>query len=66
MIKKATDANITVGQNGVIWLAAEDPKSELIAAQAIQKIESESHTSGLTETIKSFLEKVTGRTVQVE
>ncbi len=55
MIKDATRCNIVVGQNGLIWIEG-DPMSELLAIQAIRKIEKESHQSGLTEKIKSFLE----------
>lgn len=56
MIKDATKCNITVGQNGLIWIDGE-PINELLAIQTIRKIEKESHTSGLTEKIKEFLEK---------
>ena len=55
MIKDATGCNITVGQNGLIWIDGE-PVNELLAIQAVRKIEAESHTSGLTEKIKEFLE----------
>ena len=54
-IKDATKSNISVGQNGLIWIDAE-PSSELKAINAIRKIEKESHLSGLTDKIKSFLE----------
>ncbi len=56
MIKDATKCNITVGQNGLIWIDGE-PMNELLAIQAIRKIERESHLSGLTDKIKEFLEK---------
>ena len=56
MIKDATNCNIVVGQNGLIWIYGE-PMNELLAIQAIRKIEKESHMSGLTEKIKEFLEK---------
>ncbi len=56
MIKQHTDCNITVGQNGLIWILGE-PANELLAIEAIKKIESESHLSGLTDKIKDFLEK---------
>ncbi len=60
LIKQATDCKIVVGQNGLVWLYGEDPKMENLAAQTIQKIEKESHISGLTDRIKQFLEKETG------
>ena len=56
MIKDTTQCNIVVGQNGLIWIDGE-PMNELLAIQAIRKIEKESHMSGLTEKIKEFLEK---------
>ena len=56
MIKDATKCNIVVGQNGLIWIDGE-PINELLAIQTIRKIEKESHTSGLTDKIKEFLEK---------
>jgi|SRR3989338_1703337 len=56
MVKDATKCSITVGQNGLIWILGE-PMNELLAIQAIRKIEKESHLSGLTEKIKEFLEK---------
>jgi exosome complex component RRP4 len=56
MIKQGTDCNIVVGQNGLVWIFGK-PANELLAIRAIRKIEQESHLSGLTENIKSFLEK---------
>lgn len=57
MIKDATQCHIVVGQNGLVWISGNDPALELKATQAIQKIETESHTTGLTDRIKDFLEK---------
>ena len=56
MIKDATRCNIIVGQNGLIWIDGE-PMNEMLAIQAIRKISAESHTSGLTDKIKGFLEQ---------
>ncbi|MBS3113328.1 RNA-binding protein [Candidatus Woesearchaeota archaeon] len=66
MIKKATDCQITVGQNGWIWLAGKDASKEAIAEKTIKLIESKAHTSGLTEKVKNFLEKETGIKLEVE
>lgn len=60
LIKQATGCKIVVGQNGLVWLYGEDPKMENIAARTIEKIEQESHISGLTDRIKKFLENETG------
>ena len=56
MIKEATKCNIIVGQNGLIWING-SPEDELLAVKAINKIQEESHLSGLTDKIKDFLEK---------
>jgi len=56
MIKESTGCRISVGQNGIVWLGSDDPAKEIVAYKAISKIIDESHTSGLTEKIKGFLE----------
>jgi len=63
MVKDYARCNITVGQNGLVWIDG-DPVSEQLAIQAIRKIGKESHTSGLTEKIKTFLEQNGGKPVQ--
>lgn len=65
MIKQATNCRIIVGQNGLVWIDGE-PKMELIAVNAIKKIEQESHLTGLTDKIKEFLEKETGKKLTSE
>jgi len=64
MVKNATNCKILVGQNGLIWLSGE-PKDEVIAVETIKMIESKSHVSGLTDKIKTHLEKTTGKKVEV-
>jgi exosome complex component RRP4 len=66
MIKNATGCRILVGQNGIVWISGEDPSKELIAVNVIEKIEKESHTTGLTDRIKLELEKLTGTKIQLE
>lgn len=66
MVKKATDTNILVGQNGVIWINGKDPQMELTAVDAIKKIEQEAHISGLTDRMKAYLEEKTGKTLENE
>ncbi len=56
MVKDATECKISVGQNGLAWIGSDDPTKEAVAYKAIEKIVDESHTSGLTERIKEFLE----------
>ena len=64
MIKRATDCKIIVGQNGIAWISGE-PEMEVITVNAIQMIEEHSHISGLTEKVKEYLEKATGRKIEV-
>lgn len=54
MIKQATGCNITVGQNGLIWLSGA-PASEVKAVNAIRFIEENAHVSGLTDRVSEFL-----------
>jgi exosome complex component RRP4 len=65
MIKKETGCQIILGLNGVILVTGKTPADEDLAMAAIQKIENESHTSGLTDRITQFLkeekEKIGGK-----
>jgi exosome complex component RRP4 len=54
MIKHYTGCNIVVGQNGWVWVKGEQ---EDMALEAIDIVDRESHTSGLTDRIKALLEK---------
>ncbi len=57
MIKEATNTQISVGQNGIVWIKGDDIKLENLAAEAIYKIERESHHKGLTDTMSAWLEE---------
>lgn len=65
MIKQATDSNITVGQNGLVWISG-SPENEIIVVKTIKKIEQEAHISGLTDRVKIFLEKETNKKINIE
>ncbi|VVB78159.1 Exosome complex component Rrp4 [uncultured archaeon] len=54
LIKDATKTEITVGQNGYIWLKG-DSEGEEKAENAINLIVEESTASGLTEKVEKFL-----------
>lgn len=54
MIKKKTGCYIIVGQNGLVWIKGE---KETLAAEAVLKVEKESHTEGLTDNIEKMLSK---------
>ena len=60
MIKEATGCQILVGQNGRVWINGE-PEQEVLAVQAIEKVVSEAHLPGLTDKMKAFLEKASGK-----
>lgn len=55
LIKGRTGCEITVGQNGNIWIRGPSPESELLAAKAIKMVEEKSHYDGLTERMEKFL-----------
>ena len=63
MLKSETNCNIFIGQNGRVWLTGKDKNLDL-AVSTIQKIENESHISGLTDRIVKFLKEEKG--VQVK
>jgi exosome complex component RRP4 len=60
MLKKETRCNITVGQNGLILISGRDREDERIALLAIQKVEQEAHTSGLTDRVTEMVRKERG------
>jgi exosome complex component RRP4 len=57
MIKQETGCQIILGLNGVILVTGKNPEDEELAMSAIQKIEEESHTSGLTDRITQLLKE---------
>jgi exosome complex component RRP4 len=57
MIKQETGCQIILGLNGVILVTGKNSDDEDLALAAIQKIENESHTSGLTDRITQFLKE---------
>jgi len=56
LIKEKTGCDITVGQNGLVWLKG-TPEGELLAEKAIHLIEEKAHTEGLTERMQKFLDE---------
>ena len=57
LIKDATNCNIVVGQNGIVWIRGDDIESELLARDTIRLITEKSYIEGLTDYIKKFLEE---------
>ena len=56
LIKEQTGCNITVGQNGMIWIKAESIEKELLGKKAILFVAEKSIEHGLTDKVKDFLE----------
>ena len=54
LIKDKTGCNITVGQNGIVWIKG-DAEKELLAEKAVKMIEARSHEEGLTDKMGKFL-----------
>ena len=54
VIKQKTGCEITVGQNGLVWLKG-TPEGELRAQKSIEFIGSNSHIEGLTNKVEEFL-----------
>jgi len=64
MLKKETGTDIIPGQNGVILVTGRNPDQERIAVEAIDMIEREAHTTGLTDRVKAtILDKMKGTKV---
>jgi exosome complex component RRP4 len=61
MIKGLTNCRIFVGQNGRIWLDGE-VDNIVHAIKAIQMIEEDAHSFGLTEKVQAYLETVSPQT----
>jgi exosome complex component RRP4 len=57
LIKDNTDCNITVGQNGLVWIKGEKIEDELLAKRAIAFIEEKSFISGLTEEVEKWFKE---------
>ena len=55
MIKEYTNCKIHVGQNGYIWISG-PAEGQRLVEKAIDLIEQEAHTNGLTDRVKEMLE----------
>ena len=55
MIETQTDSLITVGQNGWVVVACEDPNGLLKAKEAIAMVDRLAHTSNLTDRVREML-----------
>lgn len=57
MIKEKTGCNITVGQNGLVWIKGDKIEDELFVRKAINFISENAHSTGLTEEVKNWFEE---------
>lgn len=57
LIKENTGCNVTIGQNGWIWIKGNDTDSELRARKAIEFIASKVLVSGLTEKMEQWFQE---------
>jgi exosome complex component RRP4 len=55
LIKERTGCNITVGQNGWIWVKGQSTDQEVRARKVIEFITEKIHSSGLTEKVEEML-----------
>jgi len=56
MIEMATDAAITIGQNGWVVVSCESPEGLLKAKKAIEMVNQKAHVANLTDQVKEMLE----------
>ena len=54
LIKDNTGCNITVGQNGLVWITGEKIEDELFAKKAILHVAEKCFVSGLTEEMENW------------
>jgi exosome complex component RRP4 len=54
LIKEKTGCNVTIGQNGWIWIKGNDVNSELKARRAIEFISDKVLVSGLTDKMEQW------------
>jgi len=60
IIKEATGCNITVGQNGLIWIQGPSVENQIYAENAINFIVANTITEGLTEKVEKWLKENKG------
>jgi exosome complex component RRP4 len=54
LIKTKTNCEITIGQNGLVWIKG-TAQGELKAVEAVKLVEQKSHLEGLTDKVEKFL-----------
>lgn len=57
LIKEKTGCNISVGQNGWVWIKGNDIDSEIKARKAVEFVTEKVYVEGLTEKMEAWFEK---------
>jgi len=58
MILKETRCQVTIGQNGKILINGRNRADEELVVKVINKIDTEAHTSGLTNRVQEYLKEI--------
>ncbi|MAG39478.1 hypothetical protein CMI41_00725 [Candidatus Pacearchaeota archaeon] len=58
LIRGATGVNMTVGQNGVVWIKADNIEKELSAKKIVEFVVANATMSGLTEKTESYIKEL--------
>lgn len=58
MIKSATGCNVTVGQNGKVWISGNDVEKEILTKKIIEFIADNAVMSGLTEKVENYIKEL--------
>jgi exosome complex component RRP4 len=57
LIKERTGCQITVGQNGWIWIKGPNTDAEIKARKAVEFVADKVHINGLTEKVEAWFEE---------
>lgn len=66
LIKSATGCDITVGQNGKVWIAGDRSDMEIATRKIVEFIVQNAVTSGLTEKVQEFITSIGLKTGSIE
>ena len=58
IIRNATGCNLTVGQNGVVWIKGEKLEDELNAKKIVLYVVANATSSGLTEAVENYIKEL--------
>jgi len=58
MIKDATNCDVTVGQNGKVWISGKDEDKEVVARKIVEFIAENTIVAGLTEKVEKMIKEI--------